>query len=257
MTVLKYINLSTGLFALLLITCCSFHATDSFGAPKISNESSIKYTQRPYIINNKVYYPIPSAQGYSEKGVASWYGRKFHGRKTSNGETYNMYGKTAAHKTLPMNTMLLVKNLENGKKSIVRINDRGPFAKRRIIDLSFHTAKELGIIKNGTAKVVIIALAEKKNFTSGKRTSPKLNAQSFNTGQFYVQVGSFTVKKNADRLAKKFTVQKRNVLIKKFVNEKKIFFRVWVFAGKTLNKARRVEKYLSLNGFPDSFVIAR
>ena len=115
-------------------------------------------TQRPYVIEGQTYYPIPSAEGYEETGLASWYGDPFHGRKTANGETYNMYGVTAAHKTLPMNTMLLVKNLRNGKTATVRINDRGPFVDGRIIDLSYTTAKKLGIVRNGTGKVQIIAL---------------------------------------------------------------------------------------------------
>lgn len=115
-------------------------------------------TQRPYVIEGQTYYPIPSAQGYEETGLASWYGDPFHGRKTANGETYDMYGGTAAHKTLPMNTMLLVKNLTNGRTATVRINDRGPFVDGRIIDLSYTTAKNLGILRNGTEKVQITAL---------------------------------------------------------------------------------------------------
>lgn len=115
-------------------------------------------TQRPYVIEGQTYYPIPSAQGYEESGLASWYGDPFHGRKTANGETYNMYGVTAAHKTLPMNTMLLVKNLTNGRTATVRINDRGPFVDGRIIDLSYTTAKNLDILRNGTEKVQITAL---------------------------------------------------------------------------------------------------
>ncbi|MCI5151315.1 MAG: septal ring lytic transglycosylase RlpA family protein, partial [Candidatus Electrothrix sp. MAN1_4] len=102
--------------------------------------------------------PIPSADGYEEIGLASWYGDPFHGRKTANGETYDMYGGTAAHKTLPMGTMLLVKNLVNGKTATVRINDRGPFVDGRIIDLSYTTAKQLGIYHRGTEKVQIVAL---------------------------------------------------------------------------------------------------
>ncbi|MCI5128243.1 MAG: septal ring lytic transglycosylase RlpA family protein [Candidatus Electrothrix sp. AUS3] len=115
-------------------------------------------TQRPYVIEGRTYYPIPSAEGYEEIGLASWYGDPFHGRKTANGETYDMYGITAAHKTLPMGTMLLVKNLANGKTATVRINDRGPFVDGRIIDLSHTTAKALGILQKGTGKVKIVAL---------------------------------------------------------------------------------------------------
>jgi rare lipoprotein A len=115
-------------------------------------------TQRPYVIEGQTYHPIPSAEGYEETGLASWYGDPFHGRKTANGETYDMYGVTAAHKTLPMDTMLLVKNLANGKTTTVRVNDRGPFVDGRIIDLSYNTAKELGVLHHGTEQVQIIAL---------------------------------------------------------------------------------------------------
>ena len=115
-------------------------------------------TQRPYVIEGQTYCPISSAEGYEETGLASWYGDPFHGRKTANGETYDMYGVTAAHKTLPMNTMLLVKNLTNGKTTTVRINDRGPFVDGRIIDLSYTTAKALGVVHHGTEKVQLIAL---------------------------------------------------------------------------------------------------
>ncbi len=117
-----------------------------------------KATQRPYVIKGVTYYPIPSSIGYVEKGVASWYGEPFHGRPTSSGEIYDMYGDTAAHKTLPMNTMLLVKNLDNGRSTLVRINDRGPFVETRIIDLTYTKARELGMLSRGTAHVKIIAM---------------------------------------------------------------------------------------------------
>ncbi|CAK8711744.1 putative endolytic peptidoglycan transglycosylase RlpA [Candidatus Electrothrix laxa] len=125
---------------------------------KKKKRKKLPATQRPYVIEGQTYYPISSAEGYEETGLASWYGDPFHGRKTANGETYDMYGVTAAHKTLPMNTMLLVKNLVNGKTTTVRINDRGPFVDGRIIDLSYTTAKELGVVHHGTEKVQIIAL---------------------------------------------------------------------------------------------------
>jgi rare lipoprotein A len=93
--------------------------------------------------------------GYAEKGIASWYGKKYHGRRTANGERYDMHAMTAAHKKLPFGTLVLVKNLENGKKARVRINDRGPFKKGRIIDLSYAAARELGMVHDGLAKVRI------------------------------------------------------------------------------------------------------
>ncbi|HID69072.1 MAG TPA: septal ring lytic transglycosylase RlpA family protein, partial [Desulfobacterales bacterium] len=126
------------------------------------NQNKIPATQRPYCINNRTYSPLPTADGYEETGIASWYGSDFHGRATSNGETYNMHDITAAHKLLPMHTMLLVTNLDNGKKTVVRVNDRGPFVQGRIIDLSLGAAKKIGLVRSGTARVKIIALGEVK-----------------------------------------------------------------------------------------------
>jgi rare lipoprotein A len=103
----------------------------------------------------KQYYPIPDARRYHAIGPASWYGTKFHGQATANGETYDLYGMTAAHKTLPLPSYVRVTNLDNGKSAIVRVNDRGPFYSDRIIDLSFAAAKKLGYAENGTARVKV------------------------------------------------------------------------------------------------------
>jgi len=116
----------------------------------------------PYIINDRLYSPLPSSVGYEEVGIASWYGSDFHGRNTSNGETYNMHAITAAHKLLPMQTMLLVENLDNGKEIVVRVNDRGPFIQGRIIDLSYGAAQKIALIDSGTARVKVTALGEVK-----------------------------------------------------------------------------------------------
>ena len=110
-------------------------------------------TMKPYQVAGKWYYPEEVKLGDRFDGLASWYGPDFHTKKTSNGETYNMYAHTAAHKTFPMNTVVKVYNLENGKSTIVRINDRGPFVDGRIIDLSNAAAKDIDMIKVGTAKV--------------------------------------------------------------------------------------------------------
>ena len=222
-------------------------------------------TQRPYVIGHRTYYPIPSAKGYSERGIASWYGKPFHGRKTSNGETYNMYGHTAAHKTLPMNTMLLVKNVENGKTAVVRINDRGPFVRKRIIDLSYTTAKELGILRNGTARVKIVALGEeKKRPSSVKPAAPKPNApverqlvhQDFDKGNFYIQVGAFEHKKQAKKLAVTFADLGRDVIIEQFPAAGISLYRVMVFSSTSLKEARKMETYLEKHGYPNALVIA-
>jgi rare lipoprotein A len=212
-------------------------------------------TQESYVIKSKRYYPIPSAEGYSQKGIASWYGGKFHGRRTSNGEIYNKYLMTAAHKTLPMNTMLLVKNLENGKKTVVRINDRGPFVRGRIVDLSYKAAKELEIVKDGTARIQATALGEATVTKWGE--SPTLLYADLSVGEFYVQIGAFAQKTNAAKLQKRFTDAGHTTVTVKFFGPESILYRVQVYAGKTLAKAKRAEKNLLENGYVGAFSIAR
>jgi rare lipoprotein A len=112
----------------------------------------------PYTVLGATYEVMPSSRGYRETGYASWYGSKFHGRLTSNGEIYNMYQITAAHKTLPIPAYVLVRNLENGQELIVRVNDRGPFHDDRIIDLSWAAASKLGFADSGVAQVEVVAL---------------------------------------------------------------------------------------------------
>ena len=126
---------------------------------KINNSREMhKYTMRPYTVFGIKYYPFVAKIGDEFEGIASWYGPDFHSKKTSNGETYNMYDMTAAHKTLPMNTVVRVDNKENGRSIIVRINDRGPFVTGRIIDLSNKAAHEIDMYRKGTAKVKITVL---------------------------------------------------------------------------------------------------
>ena len=107
-----------------------------------------------YVHRGVAYVP----SGHRQRGVASWYGKKFHGRRTACGETFNMHGDTAAHKTLPMHTRVLVRNLDNGRSTVVRINDRGPYVRGRIIDLSYAKARELGFVHKGKARVELVAL---------------------------------------------------------------------------------------------------
>ncbi|MDR1395380.1 MAG: septal ring lytic transglycosylase RlpA family protein [Deltaproteobacteria bacterium] len=113
---------------------------------------------KSYVINGKRYYILATAEGYREKGLASWYGDPFHGRKTASGEVFDKNEISAAHKTLPLKTWVEVKNLSNNKKMVIRINDRGPFISGRIIDLSQAAAMELGVYRPGTAPVVVTAV---------------------------------------------------------------------------------------------------
>lgn len=144
----------------VFFTACSYIRLPSYpdssrdfkGSPNTSSASQ-QATMRPYTINGKTYYPTTVNIGDTADGIASWYGPNFHGKKTSNGETYNMNAMTAAHKTLPMNTMVRVINLRNNRTTTVRINDRGPFVAGRIIDLSKAAASAIDMLGTGTAPV--------------------------------------------------------------------------------------------------------
>lgn len=220
---------------------------------------TIPATQRPYQIDGKTYYPLPSAEGYTETGIASWYGNPFHGHKTSNGEVYNMYDWTAAHKTLPMNTRLLVENLDNGRSTTVRINDRGPFVGDRIIDLSYNVARDLGVMKKGTAHVRITALgeAETVRLADNKTAARFLPHEDFQKGDFYVQIGAFTVQNNADRLKDTMNRGGREAETVRYDRGDQVFYRVQVKAGSTLTAARQMEQTMAGSGFPKAFVVAR
>ena len=118
-----------------------------------------RYANRPYVALGKTYTPMTIAGNYQERGIASWYGKKFHGQRTSCGEVYDMYGMTAAHPTLPIPSYARVTNAATGKSVVVRINDRGPFLHERVMDLSYTAAHKLGIIGNGSAEVEVESIA--------------------------------------------------------------------------------------------------
>ena len=148
----------------------------------------------PYIVRGKEYQVMDRIEGYSEEGVASWYGLKFHGELTSNGEVYNIYEMSAAHKSLPLPSFVRVTNLDNNLSVVVRVNDRGPFYSDRIIDLSYAAAKKLGYDKKGTAKVKLDVISpERKNGD---------NAQyQFDRLAIFVQIGAFGNKASAQNLS--------------------------------------------------------
>ncbi len=163
---------------------------------------------QPYTVFNKTYYPMKDAAGYHARGVASWYGRQFRGRFTSDGERYNMYAMTAAHKTLPLPSYARVLDLSNGRSVIVRINDRGPFLENRLIDLSYAAAAKLGMLGTGTAPVEVDGLApweapparvaRKEAGTSARVPVGKTTA--LKSPQLYLQVGAFAKRSDAEML---------------------------------------------------------
>lgn len=238
---------SVALILSLLSVSCS--------ASTVKNQQKrIPATQRPYIIKNRTYCPLPSSEGYEEIGIASWYGGDFHGQATSNGEIYNMHDMTAAHKLLPMHTMLLVTNLDNGRQTIVRVNDRGPFVKGRIIDLSLSAAKKLAVFQKGTARVKVTALGEVRTINGQQRFAQHTD---FSKGEFYVQIGAFTQEKNSLKLQKRFLDAGHTAIIHKGTVNGQTFYRVQVYVGSSLDDARRSETALLAKGYTGSFVIAR
>ncbi len=148
-------------------------------------------TTKPYTVRGVTYYPLASAEGFEQTGVASWYGPSFHGRLTSCGERYNQNELTAAHTILPFQTQVEVTNLHNGRTVVVRINDRGPFVKGRVIDLSRAAASRINMIGPGTARVRLRVLRGSSELATAEQ------ARS-GTGTFYVQVGAFRNRGNVD-----------------------------------------------------------
>lgn len=162
-------------------------------------EPKSKYgNPRSYVVFGKRYYTLPTSNGYVERGIASWYGRKFHGRRTSSGEIYDMYAMTAAHKTLPLPTYVAVTNLKNNRQIVVRVNDRGPFHDNRIIDLSYAAARKLGIFTSGTGYVEVRALQPGQPVTQVARHVPPPEPAA--TLELYLQAGAFSLRDNAERL---------------------------------------------------------
>ncbi|GAP66195.1 rare lipoprotein A [Mizugakiibacter sediminis] len=164
--------------------------------PKIEPRS--RYGNKsPYTVLGHTYTVLPNAKGYVERGIASWYGNKFHGYMTSNFEPYDMYAFTAAHKTLPLPSYARVTNLENGKSVIVRINDRGPFAENRLIDLSYAAAVRIGIWPKGTGLVEVRAIDP----AAPELPPPPTVTAAGGAPRLYLQAGAFADPANAARLA--------------------------------------------------------
>ncbi len=162
-------------------------------------EKLIAACNKPYTTMGKTYYPETSLEPYRETGVASWYGRRYNGHKTSSGENYDMYAMTAAHPTLAIPSYARVTNLENGRSVIVRINDRGPFRSDRLIDLSYTAAYKLGLVRGGSGRVEVDSIipgeTEYAASASYESASPQ-EAPSRNEG-LYLQLGAFSEKSNA------------------------------------------------------------
>ena len=193
-----------------------------------------------------------------QRGIASWYGTKFHGKRTSSGEPYDMFAMTAAHKTLPLPTYVEVTNLDNKRKVIVKVNDRGPFVAGRIIDLSHTAARKLGIIGSGTGKVEIRAIdpnrygkTKKQNNKARKKTSAQLAQE-----RLFVQVGAFSSSDNAERLQKDlYSRLGPRLRIDTYFSEVEKLYRVRIGPIATVDDAERVHTRLNNIGFTNSRIV--
>lgn len=192
--------------------------------PVPRHEPHSRYGNGPiYEVFGRPYQVLPTSEGYAERGVASWYGSKFHGRMTSAQEPYDMHALTAAHKTLPLPTYVRVRNLRNNKSVIVRVNDRGPFVDNRIIDLSYAAARRLDMIEDGTSLVEVTAInpgAERQSGANIAAAGPPGNGAgtrraAADTQQVYLQVGAFGERTNAVR---RFEMLKRGGIRDAFVH---------------------------------------
>ncbi len=186
-------RLACGALAAALLAGCATAPHSPAGGPTRKVE--------PYQVDGNWYHPRATAAGYQEVGLASWYGGKFHGRRTASGEIYNMHLPTAAHRTLPLPTIAQVTNLENGRSTRVRINDRGPFVDthERILDLSYGAARRLGMDETGVARVRVVALQGPGG--TGETPAAGSHQENAAAGQtLYLQVGAFAEQTNAARL---------------------------------------------------------
>lgn len=224
------------------------------------------YGRKDYTLKGRKYRVLKNANGYVKHGYASWYGTKFHGRHTSTQETFDMYEMTAASKELPLPSYAKVTNLQNGKTAIVRVNDRGPFYKNRIIDLSYAAAKKLGFADQGITKVKVEAIDSKKWAKSSGRKEVRLAknedviATTINSlpetkiqqPKVFLQIGAFSKLDNAEKLSDKVTK-----LIAKPVEISQMdsLYRVHVGPLASASQGGELKKFLEENGFEKVSII--
>ncbi|MGE5027201.1 MAG: septal ring lytic transglycosylase RlpA family protein [Betaproteobacteria bacterium] len=212
-----------------------------------------KFANRPYTVLGQTYTPDTRLKPYKETGVASWYGRRYHGQKTSTGEVYDMYGMTAAHPTLAIPSYARVTNLKNNKSVVVRVNDRGPFHSDRLIDLSYTAAYKLGVLSGGSARVEVEAIdpanysalsapAKKPedSATAAPTASRPVATQETPSNGHYVQLGAFSAQENAEQFRSRLKVDLAQLADKLQIHPVDGLFRVRAGPFQTLAEAGQV-----------------
>ncbi|WP_455205008.1 septal ring lytic transglycosylase RlpA family protein [Kaarinaea lacus] len=261
--------------AICLLSACSTMITPDDGPPNedanginfdtiadaIPKAEPLSKSGNPssYVVNGSRYYVMQDSSGYQKRGTASWYGTKFHGRRTSSGEPYDMYAMTAAHKTLPIPTYVKVRNLNNQKQVVVRVNDRGPFHDNRLIDLSYAAAKKLGIVENGTADVEVTVISSTNanaNSTATERPAPTQNNHSEDRSSHYLQVGAFAMRDNAVKMVSELSLHtSAPIHISNANNHLGTLYRVRIGPFPDRIAVESIESQLSQMGFIDTQIV--
>ena len=213
---------------------------------KYGNKSS-------YVVRGRRYHVMKSSDGYSERGIASWYGTKFHGHRTSSGDTYDMYAMSAAHRSLPLPTYVEVSNLENDKRVVVRVNDRGPFHSNRLIDLSYAAAKKLGITEEGTGLVEVRAIDPE--FPKQVDTQTTNRVVHHGNYRLFLQVGAFISRVNAERLKNQLSMLARPHRVKTDYSDKDRLYRVKIGPVPSVEIADRLAERIGEIGIHSPHVI--
>lgn len=256
-------------FCLAQLSGCGFIGIgrkDIDGAPKVDIDASkivdavpreepyhpYHNGSRSYVVGGHRYHVLKSAKGYVKYGNASWYGSKFHGNQTSTQERYNLYSMTAASTELPLPSYVQVTNLRNGKQVVVRVNDRGPFHSKRIIDLSYAAAKKLGFTDIGTAPVKVVGI-DPKTWGKNSQIKPKedkskdtdLSTKSAKNRAIYLQVGAFSQLANAKQLYVKIAKLTDEAI---HIKHKDGIYRVQVGPMENTADSNRLKHILEKNG---------
>jgi rare lipoprotein A len=244
--------LAAALLTLLISACVTHHR--AYSTQDRSPSSRQKPGQKPYTVAGKRYEPLSSHEGFVQEGIASSYGRDFHGRKTSSGEPFDMNAMTAAHKTLPLGVYVKVRHKRSGREIIVRINDRGPFVSERIIDLSEGAARRLEMVQEGLAAVKITALGYKIDQRSGE-VEYRAPA-TYDNGSFALQVAALKNRTNAYRYADELKRKHGSADVQEAIVAGSMFYRVRLGHYSSLREAQSAQESFERKGFPGNFVVA-
>ncbi|MFO7604253.1 MAG: septal ring lytic transglycosylase RlpA family protein [Gammaproteobacteria bacterium] len=214
-----------------------------------------------YVVRGKRYHVMASATGYRQRGIASWYGRKFHGHRTSSGDTYDMFAMTAAHTSLPLPTYVRVTNLDNQRQIIVKVNDRGPFHDDRIIDLSYAAAAKLDIAANGTGRVEVEAI-DPENFRNEQRKQRPYALQALERSRdaapdprLFLQLGAFASRSNAEQLQQRITHVHPAVTIASPAQNTPALYRVRIGPLASAEEAEQLATELAQQGFRTTKIV--